>query len=657
MIFPWMPGRLLGSAALLATGLGAQAAEAGVLCLRAPSDDIEALSRLAGENPHAALSAARRRLDSDQTLSGRQKAWLHAVRASAYWALSLGRQTEEESAAGLALAPDPKDPAHVQLLIFNAKADFRIEAIRAGALRLEAALAHHAKGSPENLCLQVALGDTQLQIDRVEDAVAYLQDAYLVSQEPGRERQRVHAAMALAQFMRYAGDFEQALALLKEQIDWDTRHGHTHGLSADHYFAARYHRLAGRPAEAARHYATSRRLSAPFNDTVGDAYIDLEWCMALTDLGRLREAAALCEGAAQVFAAHGEDAQAEARIQLAEVALKEHQPGRALALLDAVLASPAVQSTAISTMQAYQLRAFANERLGRHAQAYADLTEYLRQFTRRNEVERTRQMAAQRAQLQIRRQIEKNELLRRELDLAREHQRQQSRQLVLMCVVALLLVGGLLTGYFVSRRHQRDLREVASKDALTGLNNRRRTVELAKSAFHDAAETGKPVAVAILDLDHFKQINDTWGHAAGDTVLTTFADTLREAVRAGDIIGRWGGEEFLIVLPDTGAETAAEVVERVRAALAARPMPFAPDMRATFSAGLASGCAPQDGFRILLDRADRALYRAKADGRNRTCFYRAEDDRPEDGQAEDSRAGDSRAGGAAGADWQERRTI
>lgn len=613
--------RLTGPALLLAASLGAQGAGAGVLCLEAPFADIEALSRQVGQNPHAALQAAKLRLETDKTLSAEQQAWLHAVRASAYWALSQGRDTEEASAAGLRLAPDPKSPAHVQLLIFNGKADFRIEAIERAIPRFEAARTYHAEGTSENLCLQIVLGGTLLQVDRVEEAVTNLQQAYLHSQQPGRERQRVHAAMALAQFMRYAGDFEQALALLREQIEWDTRHGHTHALGTDHYFEARYHRLAGRPGESIRHYDLARQLNVPFGDTLGDAYIDLEKCMALTDMGKLREAAALCERAEKVFAANGEDAEAEAQIQLAEVALKQNRPAQALALLNRVFQSPAVQSTAISTIYAHQYRAQTHERLGNHAQAYADLSEYLRQFTNRYEMERLRLMAAQRAQLEIHRQIEKNEALSSQLRMARERQHEQDQKLALMVVVAALLIGGLLAGILISRRHQRALQEVARKDSLTGLNNRRRTVELAKEVFQDAASTGKKAAVAIVDLDHFKQINDTWGHGAGDRVLTEFARILQSNVREGDIVGRWGGEEFLVVLPDTSAEEAATVIERVRAALAAQAFPLAPALRATCSAGLAVGHAPVTGFRLLLDRADNALYRAKAEGRNRVCVH------------------------------------
>lgn len=615
-------------AVLAALCLGVQGAHAGVLCLEPADSDIQSLSQQVGQDPHAALLEAQTRLETEKTLPPEKRAWLHAVRASAYWALSQGRETEEASATGLALVPDPKSPVHVQLLIYNGMADFRIEAIKAAIPRFEAARTYHPEGSPENLCLQVALGNALLQVDRIEEAVTNLQGVYLASQGPGLERQRVHAAMALAQFMRYAGDYEQALALLREKIEWDTRYHLSHALSADHYYEARFIRLARQAEESIRHYDLARQLSVPFDDTLGDAYIDLEKCMALTDIGKLNEAAALCEDARKVFASFGEDAEAEAQIQLAEVALKQNQPARALALLNAVFKSPAVESTAISTTFAYLFRAQANAELGNYAQAYADLSEYLHQFSNRHQMERIRLMAAQRAQLEIHRQIERNENLSNELKMAQEHQLQQDRQQFLMLVVTVLLIGGLLAGIIVSRRHHRALQEVARKDSLTSLNNRRRTVELAKAAFLDAAAAGTKTAVAIIDLDLFKRINDTWGHAAGDTVLIEFARILQENVRKGDIIGRWGGEEFIIILPNSGVEDAVAMLERMRVVLGEREFPFAPALRTTFSAGVAAGFAPRESFRMLLDQADRALYRAKAEGRNRICVHDHASERP-----------------------------
>lgn len=617
---------LAGAAAMLAACLSAQGAQATTLCLEPPDPAIEELSRRVGQHPHAALEEAGRRLAQGAALPAGTRAWLHAIRAAAYWELSYGSKTQEEAAAGLALAPDPRSAAHVQLLIYHGHADFHAEAIESAIPRFEAARRLHARGSAENLCLQIALGDAQLKVDRIAEAVANLQEAYLVSREPGHERQRVHAAMALSRFMRYAGDYEQALALLREKIGWDTLHGHTYMLSADHYFEGRFNRLAGRSAESVRHYDHARRLSAPFGDTLGDAYVDLERCMALTDLGRLGEAARLCREAQRVFAAHGEEAEAEARIQLAEVALKQDEPARALELLDGVFGTPAMDSTAISTVHAYLYRAMANARLGNFRQAYEDLAEHQRLFEKRYELERVRLMAAQRAQLEIYRQIEKNEALSKELETAQEHQRQQDQKQFLMLAVAALLIGGLLAGIIVSRRHHRELQDVARKDVLTGLNNRRRTVELVKAVFLEAAVVGTETAVAIIDLDHFKQINDTWGHAAGDAVLIAFAQLLQKTVRPGDIVGRWGGEEFLVVLPETGVDEAVAVLEQARRVLAARRFSFSTELHVSFSAGLATGHAPQESFRILLDRADQALYRAKAEGRDRICIFRKEED-------------------------------
>ena len=108
----------------------------------------------------------------------------------------------------------------------------------------------------------------------------------------------------------------------------------------------------------------------------------------------------------------------------------------------------------------------------------------------------------------------------------------------------------LLTAYILNAnlRHRRQLLRLASQDSLTGLPNRRRTAELAKAALSATISAQQPVTVAIIDLEHFKAINDRYGHAAGDYVLREFARTSRESLRDSDILGRWGGEEFLLVM-------------------------------------------------------------------------------------------------------------
>jgi diguanylate cyclase (GGDEF)-like protein len=134
--------------------------------------------------------------------------------------------------------------------------------------------------------------------------------------------------------------------------------------------------------------------------------------------------------------------------------------------------------------------------------------------------------------------------------------------------------------------------------------------------------SGTPLSVVLADLDRFKDVNDAHGHAIGDEALRTFADVLRETVRESDVAGRWGGEEFLLLLPGADEDGAAQLAERVRARLSARSVAGAPDLRLTASFGVAE-YVPESGPEPLVRAADRALYRAKRGGKDRV-----ERDRP-----------------------------
>jgi two-component system cell cycle response regulator len=137
---------------------------------------------------------------------------------------------------------------------------------------------------------------------------------------------------------------------------------------------------------------------------------------------------------------------------------------------------------------------------------------------------------------------------------------------------------------------------------------------------HRAVIGGKPLSVMMLDIDHFKPINDTHGHQAGDEVLQELADRLRHNIRPMDVACRPGGEEFLVILPETPGELAFAAAERVRKAIAADVFSVLGDTQkisVTVSAGVSSLLGPEDTMAELLARADSALYQAKAAGRNR----------------------------------------
>lgn len=164
---------------------------------------------------------------------------------------------------------------------------------------------------------------------------------------------------------------------------------------------------------------------------------------------------------------------------------------------------------------------------------------------------------------------------------------------------------------------------LAITDPLTGLHNRRHFFELARLEIASAERYQKPLSALMLDLDHFKQVNDTYGHLAGDLVLQAFAQRTLFCVREVDVVGRYGGEEFALLLPDTTLAGAMELAERLRETIGASPVAVEDvSVPITVSVGvtvfpLGSGLSCDK----LFDRADQALYTAKEGGRNRVCAY------------------------------------
>jgi len=168
------------------------------------------------------------------------------------------------------------------------------------------------------------------------------------------------------------------------------------------------------------------------------------------------------------------------------------------------------------------------------------------------------------------------------------------------------------------RDQNRSLAERSRIDGLSGLLNRGHWEELVANEFQRFCRTGHPVSLLMLDIDHFKQINDRHGHPAGDQVIRNVAALVRETLRGPDTVGRYGGEEFGILLPDTDAVGATVIAERIRERVAAATLVREGDIRGTVSIGVAEATVDLADVGEWIVRADRALYRAKALGRNRT---------------------------------------
>ncbi|HET7793317.1 MAG TPA: GGDEF domain-containing protein [Rhizobacter sp.] len=161
------------------------------------------------------------------------------------------------------------------------------------------------------------------------------------------------------------------------------------------------------------------------------------------------------------------------------------------------------------------------------------------------------------------------------------------------------------------------VKQLATRDDLTAVHNRRHLTELIRAQQRQHERSGAPMCLALLDIDFFKVVNDTFGHPAGDEVLRRFADAIQQSLRSADVLGRWGGEEFVVLFPITSLEQARAALQRVRDGVRGADFSsVAPEMRITFSAGLVR-VGPFEAVQTAIERADRAMYRAKANGRDR----------------------------------------
>jgi diguanylate cyclase (GGDEF)-like protein len=599
-------------------------ASASSSCLISADPTIREMQDLVDTDAARTLKQVRTQLDALERApqaDAQRLASLYAVQARAYTILELDGEARNAASRGLKLAPLAGDPVHLDLLSAYAVNVYDAAGLDAAIHSIEGARAGLAAGSLADTCMLITLGELQYTQDRQDLAVASLTQAYRASTAPEFAAPRMAAATVLSTVMRGMGDYPQALALNQEVIDWDARRGATLSLSVDRFLRGKILNLMGQYTSAIGEFTEARKLSVQVNDTQGVAFADLLNCTARIELGQLGLAASECGSALRAFAAaHSADEVKEAQALLARIDLAQGRPERALSVLDQVLDKDGTDLLPSHVASIYQSRARANAALHNYRDAYADLTEYVRRYAAANDSERSQAAAAMRARFETDREIARNTLLNHELGVSREQSQRQARELRWNAIVVtsgVLVIALLIYFLVVNRRYRQQLVKLASQDALTGLPNRRRTAELATAALADAKATGTPLTIAIIDMDHFKIINDRCGHATGDFVLKEFARVGRETLRESDVLGRWGGEEFLLIMPGATLEFALASLERMRTMVFGIHLPASgAGLRVSLSAGLATSLRHGRSLDEMIARADSALYVAKNEGRD-----------------------------------------
>jgi diguanylate cyclase (GGDEF)-like protein len=593
-------------------------------CLVSKDPAIRELQTLVNKDAARALKQVKTQLQSLEHAPRPNVVFLaslYAVQAQAYSILELDDDARNAASKGLRFATRMNDPVRLDLLSAYAENVYDAAAMDAALKTIDDARASQAPGSLADTCLLITRGVLQRRQDRTDLAIGSMTQAYHASTAPEFAEARINSAAELSTVMRGMGDYTQALALNQEVIDWDTEHGATLSLSVNRFLRGKILSLMGKYASAIGEFAQARTLSVQLHDTQGVAFADLHDCNARLELGQLQLAALKCNHALRGFtAAHSADEAKDTLALLARIDLAYGRADKALATLNKVLDQGGADLLPSRVASLYQWRARANAALHNYRDAYADLTEYARRYAAANDAERAKAAASLRARFETDREIERNALLKRELGVSREQSQRQARELRWNAIVVTsgaLLIALLIYFLIATRRYRQQLVKLASQDALTGLPNRRCTAEVATAALANAIAADSPLAIAIIDMDHFKIINDRCGHATGDFVLKEFARVGREALRDSDVLGRWGGEEFLLVMPGATLEIAQASLERMRTLVFGIHLPASgAGLCVSLSAGLATSLRHGRSLDEMIARADSALYTAKNEGRD-----------------------------------------
>jgi diguanylate cyclase (GGDEF)-like protein len=459
------------------------------------------------------------------------------------------------------------------------------------------------------------------------DAIADLQEAYAIEHRLGNRGNESYVLNALANLYGDANvrDFDAALDTYARLLAEHEQAGREREQATAHFNIGSTLENIGDLARARSHFATALRLDeargAPPEDIAEDKRA---YGVILSKSDDHVHALALLGEAATLLQAHAPgDADAVATLRLSRGAAyrRAGRPLDALADLEAARRYFAAGGNMRFLVKVHEERALAFAQAGDWRAAYGAqraMGEAQRDIEKQTLDERTArlrvQFQAEQARLHNAELQYQNTLQRRDLDAARHIRRWQ--------YVALGACAGLVVMLSIvavrQRRFSRRMRDLALTDELTRLPNRRHFMALADEACAAACARGGPLALAALDIDHFKRINDRHGHAAGDIVLQRVAHALRVALRPGDAIGRTGGEEFLALLVGATEDDALGAAERLRAAVADIDCTGLPaGVRPSISIGVAAWTGPDDTLDALCRRADAALYAAKEGGRNR----------------------------------------
>ncbi|HEX5756421.1 MAG TPA: tetratricopeptide repeat-containing diguanylate cyclase [Arenimonas sp.] len=593
------------------------------LSMPAIGSDIASVERELQSDPKAALAQAQQQLQALPVRDESRPRWL-ALASEAAYALALPDQALEYAQQGLS-RPGLSAELGVRLSIARAQALDLTGQAQESVDTLMTVLATLEQGGFDPQYLVDALtarASAYYSLSNFRASLADLLRVYLVAPEHGPRTVRADVAVALGNVYAAIKDYENAEQYYREAIDYAVANKTWVRASIAEYSLATVYNRAERWDLAGEYFERSRQHSELADDLQGVAYAEYGLARVSEHLGDLDKAERMYRAALPVFVEAG-DLMPQANIAhgLAKLAFERGQRAVALVEVERALALAVEVDEFDLRYQLLELRSKIEIANGDAQAAYESLLLSGEAKEEWLEARSSESMAEMRVRFDTERQAQQNALLLKEnqLSAARLAEQKQTTRLYTVSVLALLLLIGVFAvlGYR-SRQLRQRLAAQALTDELTGVANRRHVMAVLAAEFERSRRYHSPLAVAMFDLDHFKQINDRGGHALGDRVLQAFSSLVTTRLRKTDCFGRLGGEEFIAVLPHTPCNEAQLVMDRLREAIAAlRCEGLAEDMQITTSIGIACLREGERDEDALVKRADEAVYRAKEAGRNR----------------------------------------
>jgi diguanylate cyclase (GGDEF)-like protein len=608
--------------------LGPLAPVVHAACVGTQTGDLADIEEQAFRDPATALPKIADALTSSADMPATRRAALHAIAADAARQLGFSRQSITEADAGLALLPagDMSDLA-IRMRTVRALVSTNVGGIDAATVELTRVI-DSIRDRP--LALGCALRDRgwlNFRDGNPDQALDDLLRAYaLLRRHASREEAMVAAGrLSMAQFS--VRDYPQALALVDETIAFFREEKAQIRLATALDRRTAILKAAGRYDEALIAATEALRIHENIGDRVGTGLSQMRMCGVLIDRNALAQARSWCDRAeATLSQTSGMDdndyrtlAALRGRLYLALGRSKD-----AVAQFDRAIA-PGGAQPADDIAELYELRSRAHAAVGNYPAAFTDQGEYLRRMREQGTLDRIREVAQLRVQFENDQEKQKIALLEKDKKLAEEQLNSQTRTMQLVAIAGLT---GLVTAFFLGyallshRRHRAELIRLAERDELTGLLNRRAIVRKAVELLLRARDGKGTLIIGLVDLDHFKSINDRFGHAVGDQLLQRFAAAMRTSLHQREMFGRYGGEEFLVLFPDCTLDQARASAERLRNSLRDQRLRIDDqEVMVTLSMGLA--CFEQGDilFDQIARRADIALYVAKTQGRDRVEVF------------------------------------